>query len=102
MSSPAENRGRPKKIRVEKTQSIPIGTAQEMARSRGKCDGCESPVPRKVTSPVVRASVIQGSLMPSSEHLSNPKPTSDRMFQLSRYVFLKLQSVQKQNTNSGH
>lgn len=69
ISSPAENRGRPKKIRVEKTEKIPIGTAQEVARSRGTMENPisrsraqESPVSRKVTSPIVRASVIQGSM----------------------------------------
>ncbi|XP_066923979.1 nuclear pore complex protein DDB_G0274915-like [Clytia hemisphaerica] len=96
VSSPAENRGRPKKIRVEKTETIPIGTAQEMARSRGAMESpsarsraSESPIGRKVTSPVVRASVIQGQLHPVvgqtsiADHTSPPK-NDHHLFQLSR------------------
>lgn len=57
--SPAENRGRPRKVRVEKTHQVPIGTAQEIARSRGPA---ESVLIRKHSaSPVARPSVIQGS-----------------------------------------
>lgn len=98
ISSPSENRGRPKKIRVEKTERIPIGTVQEVARSRG---APESPAPRsrgtqdnsvgrKVTSPVVRPSVIQGSVHPTvgqpsiTDHTSPPKKPELHMFQLSR------------------
>lgn len=66
--SPAENRGRPrKKVRVEKTQHVPIGTAQEIARSRAPGDGTTRDTGGSVlirkhpSSPVVRTSVIQGS-----------------------------------------
>lgn len=72
--SPAENRGRPRKVRVEKTKQIPIGTAQDIAKVRGPA---ETSLPRKPSSssPVVRTSVIQGSIHPGME--GSPKP-SDR------------------------
>lgn len=72
--SPAENRGRPRKVRVEKTKQIPIGTAQDIAKVRGPA---ETSLPRKPSSssPVVRTSVIQGSIHPGLE--GSPKP-SDR------------------------
>lgn len=100
VSSPAENRGRPKKVRVGKTETIPVGTAQEMARSRGTAESSvprsrgasESPIARKVTSPVVRPSVIQGSLHPGvgqsslGDHTSPPKKLD--MYQIPRFVFV--------------
>ena len=68
--SPVENRGRPRKVRVEKTKQIPIGTAQDIAKVRGPA---ETSLTRKPSSsPVVRTSVIQGSIHPGME--GSPKP----------------------------
>ena len=70
--SPVENRGRPRKVRVERTQQIPIGTAQDIERSRGPAE--TALIKKLLPSPMVRASVIQASTQALSptEEMMNP------------------------------
>lgn len=61
--SPAENRGRPRKVRG-KLQQVPLATTQDAASAKLRSPG-EMGLSRKPSSsPVIRASVIQGASNP--------------------------------------
>ena len=69
-SSPADNRGRPRKIRVEKTQQIPVGNAKDIEGSRGAPD--HSSRKQTTTCSYTRTSVIHSMTTPPEDIRSVP------------------------------
>ena len=70
-SSPAENRGRPRRIRVEKTQQIPVGDAKDIEGSRGASSD-HSSRKQATTSSYTRTSVIHSMSTPPEDMRSAP------------------------------
>lgn len=68
--SPAENRGRPRKIRVEKTQQIPVGSAKDIEGSRGAPDHVSRKQPTTCT--YARTSVIHSMATPPEDMRAVP------------------------------
>ena len=65
--SPAENRGRPRKIRVEKTQQIPVGSAKDIETSRGASEHNARKPQATMCSSYTRTSVIHSMPSPMEE-----------------------------------
>ncbi len=62
--SPADSRGRPRKVRVEKTQQIPVGSAKEVELSRATSE--QNPRKQPMTT-YTRSSVIHSMSTPPEE-----------------------------------
>jgi len=75
--SPAENRGRPRKVRG-KLQQIPLATTQDTASAKLRSPG-EMGLSRKPSSsPVIRASVIQGASNPLLDGMASLMKSPER------------------------